>query len=723
VRTVTADTTAAWKDAFKGGATRPMVRATIEKLQVGLVPYDLTKIRERVVGSTVISHPRDESGVFASAQFAWSSQPVELPNVTKVSWSRSVDSDVASMTMELINSEPLPLGTVPTDLSEFDELGHYTPSRGATTASQNLWGQVRNGWRDWLVPDRVIRTYEGYGFNAAVAPGKDPHLYSSGVWLIDEVEFTDRGMIRVTARDLARMLMEQIAFPPVVPFEAYPLSMSWYRREALPPGVVSSGGWFRPRYSYDSTRYYANAGYKGCAGGAYLGRHGRLAFDGTTRSYWMTLNNAITHGHGWVQGEFSARTVSAVKVTPWNGPYTCFISVMVGGRWQGRPLIPARSGDLYINGGIPAVAHGQIRKNTATIIKLRKPIHNVTKVRVSLIHNGTYGGDGQHVGVRDVVVSSAVSTTIPGGTHIVGDIGDWSDVARWIFAWGGWFWTRTASPALNHHYESDGTYSTIAPSTDNPLFPQGQIWGDIEAAGTGGKTDLAVDFFDKKPLLDILTQVREILNYIFFVDEFGGVVWRSPNIWQVGNWLSGVDGGPNTGRTSSIVDITDDETLMNATVKMSSRSVRERTIIASSTGSFAGVAAGIFNTSTGPFETGLRRIGLWSDQNFADAEECQIMADLVSVRQMFEWRTVNLTIPGYPRIQVDDQIRVYERTTAETYLHYVRSINSSIDLTSGKWTYTLGTHWLGEEPFQEWVFDPNKLSAETKEYLRAIGKM
>ncbi len=99
------------------------------------------------------------------------------------------------------------------------------------------------------------------------------------------------------------------------------------------------------------------------------------------------------------------------------------------------------------------------------------------------------------------------------------------------------------------------------------------------------------------------------------------------------------------------------------------------------------------------------------------------MADLISVRQMFTYRSNTLEIPANPGIQVDDQIRIFERVTSETYIHYVDGISSEFDMETGRWVYSLTTHWLGEEPFDKWFFNPNDLSPETQAYLRLMNRI
>lgn len=723
MRTVSSDTTAAWTSALKIGTRRPMVRATIGRLQVGLVPYDMASKADVYSGQKIIYRRQNVSGVWASAQFGWNEVPVELPNIASMSWQRSIEQDVATATITLWNTQILPLGQAPANDYEFDIPGALSFNRGTTADSISLWGQSPNGWRNLIAPDRVIRTYEGYGFDSTSPPDQDAHLYPSGVWIIDTVKYTNAGLIVVTMRDLGRLLLDQICFPPVIPEGAYPLTFSTYAKYKNPVVYTGIGGWFRPRYAYDSNKDLAKAGVVGVSrSGAVNGHSGPHAFDSNRSTYWMSLNNAITHGHGYVEGSFSSRTVGAIKLKLWNGPYSVFVSVYAGGKWQGSALVPHHPGDP-LNDRIPHIFHGICKKNTETIFKFRKQYSGVTRIRVSVIHDGTYGGDGQHIGIYDVQISDGVNRRTGGDTYTLGNYGDFTDMVKYFCAWGGFFWTKTVATQFNRENSTDGSQTVITPTTSDPVFPQGRVWGDFEASGTAGIVDFTVDAFDKKPLMDCISQVREIVGYNFFIDEQGGVIWRSPNIWQVGNYLSNVDGGPNLGRTATIPVISDDETMMGLEVSLDSTNVRERTFVASSSGQYGGVAKGIFSAISGPFESGMRRVGGWTDQNFASAKECQIMADLISVRAMFTYRTTNVTIAGNPQIQIDDQVRLRERVTSETYLHYVKSINSEFDMTTGKWIYTLGTHWLGDTPFSKWVFDPNKLSADTRAYLRSIGKI
>jgi hypothetical protein len=84
---------------------------------------------------------------------------------------------------------------------------------------------------------------------------------------------------------------------------------------------------------------------------------------------------------------------------------------------------------------------------------------------------------------------------------------------------------------------------------------------------------------------------------------------------------------------------------------------------------------------------------------------------------MFHYKRSRVTIPGYPKIQVDDQIRIYERVTSETYYHYVTGITSNYDADTREWTYTLDTHWLGTNPSTDWKPRFTELRGVTQTYL------
>jgi hypothetical protein len=348
------------------------------------------------------------------------------------------------------------------------------------------------------------------------------------------------------------------------------------------------------------------------------------------------------------------------------------------------------------------------------------PITDATKIRLTF-HGLTNSGLGPfpyRAGVRDVHVltGSSVSTTVDGGTHREGNYGDYTDIVKLMLAYGGFYWPSTRR--LARFKKSDGTYEINVPSTSDPYLGSGRVWGDIEETRTTGIVPLPPDMFDKKPLMDIINGIRDIVAFIFFVDETGGAVFRSPNFWQIGNYLSDLSGGARTGRTTNVLTLDERTVLIGVEARLSSANVRERVFVANSTGKYGALAAG-FN----PYPSGMRRVAGWTDQHFRSKKECQIMADLITVRQMFTYRTDRVTIAGYPGIQIDDQVRIFERVTNEGYLHYISGIECDWNLEDGKWIYTLDTQWLGTVPFAQWAVNPAKLSAETQQYLKTINKV
>ena len=102
-------------------------------------------------------------------------------------------------------------------------------------------------------------------------------------------------------------------------------------------------------------------------------------------------------------------------------------------------------------------------------------------------------------------------------------------------------------------------------SSDDRALVKGRVWGDFEETGTAPLVAIPLSVFDKKPVADGIKYVADIVGYLAFVDEGGGFVFHSPNIWSVGNWIG--DGGPNSGRTSTIVVIDETQTLMSLGAK------------------------------------------------------------------------------------------------------------------------------------------------------------
>ena len=96
-----------------------------------------------------------------------------------------------------------------------------------------------------------------------------------------------------------------------------------------------------------------------------------------------------------------------------------------------------------------------------------------------------------------------------------------------------------------------------------------------------------------------------------------------------------------------------------------------------------------------PFGQGL-------DDEEAAPAEVQKFAFLVSLWIHWSYRKGKVKIPANPALDVDDQIRIYEAKTSETYIHYVLSNTPSLNMDTGVYTSDIETHWLGNGPESQW---------------------
>lgn len=994
-----------WIGGDYSGPNRPMVRAVVQHVDMKI--HDL------------------RYNVYADFVFGIQNKPPkELPNIKSFKWTRGVDADVATATMDLYNTAPQPLGTVFQRGYAIDQPGYYTFNRGGTSYSSR-WGQTENEWKGLLVGDNIIRTYEGYGFDATVCPDSDPNLSSSGVWIIKDVQYTAQGLITLTMEDLAAILRDQVCFHPVIPKNFYPLSFTSRPKKsgfkdgrqytfsktlsggnaAYPPPqswngpltAVSGVQVFNAATGYEVqwTRYagpapagYTQVGYQilvdnqrlptvyrdttptirklvrgdkgnvysvavvnifkrtldgheqvgdngtpvlvyphtllnsrqvdpgsirtnaltvqngtsqptpgllgftwsggsvdrfvaigfhrgdapgdrkvftiqmGLAGttasgqvayqtdlgsisgydwlvyavttsvgigagdlasvdggflnppvngvpphlpnppvpgttvtnrsglvktlnpvelgislsntsntyynsgnvidGSMFGHYPHEALDSSDSTYWLSVGN-IDPGRGfayeWFEVSVGNAEVGEVGFRTAKANYEVYLSVFSNGQWIQHgphdvigynPTLPEshNGGDIpFCEKSMPGNSEGPHR------ITLRSPIPHVTKVRLTF-HNLQDFGLGPYVyraGLKDINVYGTASKggaggsappsvagpaqddnspditgtytayvppeEVPGAGENPGYYEDYTDIIKLLLAWGGFFWPENAqrtscNGAVTTYDWGQGPYGFK--NVDPVLGDQtsGRVWGDFMDTGVAGITQLPIPQWDKKSLLDGISYVRDIIGYLFYIDEDGAAVWRLPNIFAVGNYVG--DRAAGAARVQQAVTIDEKQTLIELRTKISSRNVRERYFIASTDGKTGALSVG-YN----PNPTGLRRVGGWTDQHFGSDAECQIMADFIALKALMAYRVDTIQIPGNPRIQADDQVRIFERVTGEGYLHYVRGISSSNDLETGVWTYDLDTNWLGEAPFTKWAFDPTKLSAELQAYLQA----
>lgn len=744
MRTVSAAMTSRWLNQAKAGGQRPVVRATIQKVNLQRFDYDTANAPGGDFAET-----RHRKGVTTSVIFGHGAPVREIRTIKQYSWTRSVDQDVATCTLTLMNSDLAPIGnaTEAGHASDFDLPGFFTYNRGEAAMSANRWGySTETGWQNVFVPDRLVKTYEGYGSDPSLPPARDPNLVQSGTWLIDKVDYTANGEITLQMRDVGRLLLDQIVFPPVVPYAEYPLIWEKIHTENVPGRDARGGSWLYPTLAIGATSS-SNGAYVGkgltnpplphyvTSDGGVNGHHPNHALVRKEGEFWLSTGQETPESKVWWQFTFdTARPVAGVRIRPHGGPYRIYISLKTANGWIGKRKIPykATTGGVNVGAGVPFVETMLADRRFPFDVILRRKYANVTAVRLTFtkLMDTRVGAYPFRAGLREMAVYTAdtvAALSFGRGNFlkVVGNYSDYSDIVKWACVWGGFFWpnNNTGQDYVMLTYKNDtdpqGGKKTISFALDDPKLPKGRVWGNFMNSGTAALAPLTVELFDKKPLMDIINYVRDVLGFIFFVDEAGGVVWRMPNIFSAGNWLSpGALEPRSRTRVAETVTIDEEQTLLDYSTTLNSENIRERIFIANTTGKIGIVIRGYRPTFQGQ---GFRRVAGWTDQRFETKNETRIMADLVAARQMFTYRTAKTVIPGYPKIQVDDQIRIFERVTNETFYHYVVGITSDLDMEEGTWTYTLDSHWLGEDPNEAWVVKPTELASVTQAYLNTLG--
>lgn len=744
-RVVPQSITDGWSSPAKIGEQRPVVRATIQHQNFKRFEYDTAWAN----GGT-FETDRHRTGRFATMIFGDMSPPKEIRNLQSCSWERSVDQDVATCTITLLNSELTAIGEPrdnPTSPDEFDKPGYYTYSRGDQRMSANRWGYDSDtGWNHVFVPDRVVKTYEGYGVDRTVSPADDAHLVQSGTWIIDKVTYSAEGTITLEMRDLGRLLLDHITFPPIIPMDDYPLTWSKIRSANISSRDAKGGSWVPLVPSMgeasSSNDHYVGKGLTNPPYAVYVtnnggtdghhashvlihGKEGENASD----FYWLSTGQESRGSTVWWQVDLNENTpVAALRLHMWGGPYRAYISIHNGTKWIGKREIPYKvtTGDVNVKAGVRFVKSVIADRGEPFDVILPRA-YNAQKIRItfSRLRDTGVGLYPWRASMRKVEVYTAptkgeLSFGKGQKLKVVGNYSDYTHIVKWVCAWGGFWWPpHNTDMDFYRVNTNDGPEKRwVTYGRADTALPKGRVWGDFMKTGTAGEADLTVDMFDKKPLMDIINYVRDLVGFLFFIDELGGVVWRMPNLFALGNYQSPQDyeRRGRMGRTSEIVVIDEETTLLDYTTTLDSTNIRERIFVGNAVGGVGTVIKG-FN----PFPTHMFRTAGWTDQNFNTKRETRVMADMISAQQMFSYRRGQVTTPGYPKIQIDDQIRIFERVTNETYYHYVRGIKSELDMESGEWTYSLETHWLGEHPQDAWVVDVEELENATQQYLNAVG--
>lgn len=700
MRTVSDTLTKAWKSAMYIGDRAASGRVTVQPLRVLL--------------------SRTNLGDFTSVPFATGGgAPRELPNVKSIKWDRSVDTDVATCTIEFLNSNPIITGQIPfNSATPATDPGHFSPGRTAEVAAQ--FGQLTTGWANMLVPDNILRTYQGYGQDLNVAPEVDPHLAQTGMWMIDTVAMSALGAtITVTARDIGRKLLDERIDPLICPAEGtrllYPhldFPPRFASMDRIPVYKTSRGKPVTLKYDYSSSWDDAPG-----PNGLIHGHRASDAFDGNPSTYWLSVRNPQpTKGAAfeWIQGKCPKSTISEVRYRAKGKRYMVWLSVQVNGVWQGAKTIPYDPNSWFAGPNGSNIKYSAFAISSATsgaesVIRLPKPISGVTKVRLTFsnLNYFDYPGEWKFRSAMYSMTAYTPTTTVKTGTaeHPDTNYKDYTDIVKLFLAWGGYWWPRNGQ-----QWRTNGALvdmHTPANARDDKYLKNGRIWGDLEQTGTFGPNPIPAEEFMHKPIMEGINYIKSIVGFLGYTDETGGFVWRAPNIYGLGNMVGG--------KVSQSFVTLDENVLLELNSTLTSKNLREWVFVNNASDDRAAGAKGFV-----PNPTGLRRTTGWSDSHFASNAEAQVAADMVAIRQMLTYHTCQWKIPGYPGISIDDQVRLRESSTSENYYHYVQGISSTWDSTSngGAWEYQITSNWLGTSPTKNWLYKPEHVSANTAEYIQ-----
>jgi hypothetical protein len=749
-----------WEQGNFVGANRPLARVVITK-QTLQTSNDLFRTE-----------------LFGDANYDW----YEIPaiNIKSLSRNHRVGTDAATMNLEMVNASPISTGEnldvsydgdalSPTkrELGEIGVPGKFTYRRGLSSdgSGRNPWGHEASEFVDMFLPNRLIRTFEGYGTDGSHEPWEDSKQVLTGTWLIDKVNIDANGDFSVECRDLAKLLIEQRLYPPIVPLDNYPIEFCSDSEETTTNVIDGTSSTIStPAVVGDNVAQHSSAVFDSSAAPWYgtnasvYGHRASHAFDGDPTTYWISMRNSIggistDWSFEWLDADTGGNPVNRIRFRPWKGNYVLYVCVKENGVWQGDAKVPynPNAGPAYPNTADTNYVMKQslpVSENWWTIDLPR--VYNADTVRLTFtnlqdfgaIPNGDYRAGVYEFEVMGYTPAGSTTTTTEDSTEelvtfLPGNITDYTDIIKLFLAWSGFYWPVSESDDQSKH---------------DPLFLMeewgsrgGRVWGDFFYSGAYPVEPACIDgaYWDNKSVMDGINQIKEILGFIGYVDATGGFVWRPPNIWANGNYITGVGWQGET----SIPIVSENTLLMDYGVTIDDAALRSEIIVIADGdptvyGSYSpGYAEGEespqsiegsqsnFGDEQVVTDLGLlagqQRVMLVPDYPFGQGYEDEVMARaevekfayLVSLWIHWSYRKGKIRIPANPALDVDDQIRVYEAKTSETYIHYILGMNVSLDMQSGSYTADVDTHWLGNGPEASWHMFINDLPPALLAYL------
>lgn len=686
----------------------------------------------------------------------------EIPNVSSISMERSVDTDAATCNIVIFNQKVNDYGTETAD-GEFGNPGYYSFGRGASSEATARWGHTQNEWYNALTPNALIRTYQGYGGNAKTIPQAvtDGNLVLTGVWLVDEVRILATGTIEIRCRDMAKLVIEQQIYPPLVPAGPYPPHYCKYYQWSQFTGYVAYGNaagrtkfilgieadlegdgyWLEGTdggiFTYGNTAFYGSLGAQIGLSTPAVG----LARTASGNGYWLAISTGNVFAFGDADGTIwnsftpSGSIVAIERAGPLNGYWLvsdngtvyAFGAVTNYGGVPGPAIVAMASRPTGLGYWLVAANGAVYSYGDATYyggangIPLNQPITAITS---------TPSGNGYYLAGKDGGVFAFGDAVYAGGTtgltlnDPVSDIVARPTGGYWlvaedggVFAFGGApFYGALPGPSSNT-FTTPGNYEDYSDIIRDLLLWSGwwlnddganaHVYGNIENTGVWAEECIPDDVFDKRPVIDAINKLKEIVGFLFWVDEEGAAHFETPNFYAPGNFL------PNGAHTAVIPEIDEGRQLTDYSVSFSDRTLRSQIIISSElpTEDYKSTITTIYTPAANTIGLrGLVRPAMWVNGVFTSEAEQRIMAELIALHTWFQQRLGSVSCAANPILQINDQVRIYERQTDETYIHYIRSMSTSMDLEKGEYLMSLTTHWLGDG--NDWAVDSTRARGE-----------
>lgn len=760
-----------------------------------MVGFDRPIGRVTISTNVIRQNFSERPGPWRRVQFQ-DGDTVELPHIRNINIERDLSSDASTCSITLMNdwdiTDAAPEG-VDTGIgrpgymsyNRGTEPGVDSPSvfagyrqRGGSKFYTE-WGYSVNQWADKLIPNRLIRTYQGYGsdnFDGTallrsqddpqyVAPEDDTQLIVTGTWLIDTVEYSGDGNITINCRDLGKVLLEQVVYPPMIPMSRFPLVYCPAKSDE-----DSKYSRSKNRLKYDTASQMKHEGrFKG---GAIYGHKPQHAFDHRPSSVWQSHFYPESDSPGsfeWIQGKCGGNRINAVSVNARLAGFVCYVSVMEDGEWKGSQTIPYDPEHYSHSHGadIPYVKKVTLRAKRKM---WKKRVHKgerkdhpfeddyhygeeivlprayqAQKVRFTFTKLHLYhdAPDGYSVRVQALRAYYRKKKLPKGRIGPPGTISDWSDAIKELVSWAGLTWKTDrglTGGVMAPVVEADPLIGTSRKGV--PL----RAWGDFEELGVGPIICTPTDYFLNKSFMESCKQIADFLGCVFFIDEYGGVVFRMPNVITGGNFfpdhvtehsaLLRESGDEPLYERQWPIEFHEGANLLDYSAVIDDSQLRSEVVVVGTnpdTNSSAPLAAGVVLAGSNGTNSAIDFTNVLAGQKrvmmvpgeqtklFKTVEECQRMAELIGMKIMFTYRRGSAKIIGHPGLQVDDQVRIFERVTNENNVHYVSGISSTMDMESGEYTMNVTTHWLGSDPDTDWVTDRIKLTPAVRN-LPAILK-